>query len=73
MEAYMKYLLFAAVVAIPAAALALPASIGVTPSGNVLQAPDGHTLYVYDGDKSIRASKGSRRAIKTARIAGRLF
>lgn len=31
--------------------LAQPAKIGSTPNGDGLQAPDGKTLYVYDGDK----------------------
>lgn len=32
-------------------ALAQPGKIGTTPAGDVLKAPDGHTLYVYDDDK----------------------
>ncbi|VFU08572.1 putative lipoprotein with Yx(FWY)xxD motif [Methylocella tundrae] len=32
-------------------ALAQPAKIGTTPAGDILEAPGGHALYVYDGDK----------------------
>jgi predicted lipoprotein with Yx(FWY)xxD motif len=39
--------------AVPGIASAFPAKIGSTPGGDVLQAPDGRTLYVYDGDKIV--------------------
>ncbi len=35
----------------PAMASALPAKVGSTPQGEVLQTPEGQSLYVYDKDK----------------------
>ena len=56
----MKHLYFAVALmaTIPSMALAQPANIGSTVSGNVLEAPDGRTLYVYDGDKIDQGQQG---------------
>lgn len=57
----MKHWFFLAALSIslvPIAALAQPARVGSTPSGNVLQTPDGKTLYVHDGDKITLGQRG---------------
>ncbi len=56
----MRHMLLAVALAaaVPGAASAFPARIGSTPNGDVLQAPDGHTLYVYDGDKIDLGQRG---------------
>jgi predicted lipoprotein with Yx(FWY)xxD motif len=52
------FLVLAISATFPIAALAQPAKIGSTPSGDVLQAQDGRTLYVYDGDRTDLGQQG---------------
>lgn len=52
------YFALALMASVPSIALAEPAKIQATVSGEVLAAPDGRTLYVYDGDQIDRGQQG---------------